>query len=346
MSLTTFTALTDSNLNSYLLGLLACPRTGAPLYQDGNFLVSEEGTRYPVVEGIPVFLPEEFGESGSGAASHTRAFLKGAVPHSEVFLSQGNDEIEPLVQQYISAAGGNLYRRLIGKLKSYPIPEFPVTPEQAGALLIDIGCHWGRWTIGASRKGFTAIGIDPSLEAVIVAKRIADKLGARAHFIAGDGRFLPFRRDTADFIFSFSVLQHFARSDVARTLEGVKRILRPGGRVMAQMPNRRSILGMKALLQRGFQDGRGFQVRYWTHEDLKRTFGEILGEASVEVDSFFSINAQEAAIAILPWVERMILRLSLGVTNLSKKVKPLQYFADSLYVHARKADNSRPKSIE
>ena len=332
--------MTDSNLDSGLLSLLACPRTGATLHWDGDSLVSEEGDRYPIVEGIPVFLPEEFGESGSGAATHTRSLLNRAVLHSPAFVTKNEDAIEPLVQEFISATGGNLYKRIVGKLKSYPVPDFPAIPDSGDAVLIDVGCHWGRWTIGASRKGFTAIGIDPSLEAVIVAKRVAHKLGSSAKFIAGDGRYLPFRRESVDFIFSFSVLQHFGRSDVERTLAEFRRALRPGGQVMVQMPNRRSILGMKTLLQRGFRDGTGFEVRYWTHEELKETFGRILGEAIVEVDSFFSINAQEVGLEVLPWFERMVLRLSLGMTKLSKEVKALQLFADSLYVRARKTDKT------
>jgi uncharacterized protein len=39
--------------------LLRCPITRSKLRQSGEWLVSEEGTKYAVRDGIPVLLPEE-----------------------------------------------------------------------------------------------------------------------------------------------------------------------------------------------------------------------------------------------------------------------------------------------
>ena len=50
-----------------LLELLRCPVSGATLIDTGDWLVStDEATRrrYPVRDGIPVFLPEEAEEMG------------------------------------------------------------------------------------------------------------------------------------------------------------------------------------------------------------------------------------------------------------------------------------------
>ena len=38
--------------------------------------------------------------------------------------------------------------------------------------LLDIGCSWGRWSLAAARKGYSVVGIDPSLGAVMAARRI------------------------------------------------------------------------------------------------------------------------------------------------------------------------------
>lgn len=55
------------------------------------------------------------------------------------------------------------------------------------------------------------MGIDPSLKAIRAARRVARQLGVEAFYIVGDNRFLPFRTETLDQFFSYSVLQHLSR---------------------------------------------------------------------------------------------------------------------------------------
>jgi uncharacterized protein YbaR (Trm112 family) len=38
--------------------ILVCPRTHAPLRRAGDFLVTDAGIQYPIIDGIPVLLPE------------------------------------------------------------------------------------------------------------------------------------------------------------------------------------------------------------------------------------------------------------------------------------------------
>jgi len=74
----------------------------------------------------------------------------------------------------IGATSGSSYKHLIGnpKLSEYPIPEISL-PSASGALLLDLGCNWGRWSISAARNGYSVVGLDPSLGAVLAARRIA-----------------------------------------------------------------------------------------------------------------------------------------------------------------------------
>ena len=41
----------------------------------------------------------------------------------------------------------------------------------AGSRLLDLGSSWGRWSIAAARKGYSVVGLDPSLGAVLAARR-------------------------------------------------------------------------------------------------------------------------------------------------------------------------------
>ena len=69
----------------------------------------------------------------------------------------------------------------------------------------------GRWSIAAARKGFSVVGIDPSLGAVMAARRIAKELNLDIKYLVADGRFLPFRERQFKVAYSYSVLQHPAR---------------------------------------------------------------------------------------------------------------------------------------
>ena len=57
------------------------------------------------------------------------------------------------------------------------------------------------------------MGIDPSLDAVLAARRVSRQLGVEASFVVGDARFLPFANDSFDTVFCYSVLQHFSKEN-------------------------------------------------------------------------------------------------------------------------------------
>lgn len=128
----------------------------------------------------------------------------------EKFRRSGN-KVGAVVNYIVAATSGHLYLHLRGKLSDYPIPNFCL--EGKGESLLDIGCNWGRWTISASRAGFKVVGMDPSLGAVVAAKRLCESLGVEAEFVVGDARHIPFAPGTFDVTFSYSVVQHLSRSD-------------------------------------------------------------------------------------------------------------------------------------
>ncbi len=178
--------------------LLCCPLDKSTLEGwEGNELGCKRGHRYPIVQGVPVFTVEG-GKKGFWGMEWDKSLR--------------SDGVDPFVAQVIGATGGFLYKPLIGSLPRYPIPEFRFQ-SQAKELLLDIGCNWGRWTMAATKAGFTAIGVDPHLDAILAAYRVAEQLGIRADFVVADARYLPFKKQTLDRVFSYSVLQHFAKDD-------------------------------------------------------------------------------------------------------------------------------------
>ena len=178
--------------------------------------------------------------------------------------------IDSYVEQSIVKTHGNLYRR--AQLTRYPIPAFPLEPG-GGRSLLDIGCNWGRWTIAAARAGYVATGLDPKAKAIDAARRVAGQLGVEAGYVVGDGRQLPFADGSFDVVFSYSVLQHLAKPDVRVVVSEIRRVLRPGGTAWIELPNARGPLNLVRQAGRGFSEGSGADVRYWTLAELRAEIG-------------------------------------------------------------------------
>jgi SAM-dependent methyltransferase len=321
-------------LDARLAELLVCPRDHSDLHEEADELVCAEGHRYACPDGIPVLLLDDVAQT-HGIIGRSLKEAREPVPAEPEFTGDG---IDPSVSAAVSATCGTYYRHLVGKLPSYPIPELRL-PAGEGRLFLEIGCHWGRWCVAAARKGYEAIGIDPSLEGVRAARKVARQLGVEARFVVADGRHLPFRPETFDVAFSYSVLQHFERSDVLETLDEIRRVLRAGGLSYVQMP---TVFGLRNLYvqarRRKLREPVSqFDVRYWTPHELSRDFGSRVGPTRLEVDGFFSLNAQHSDLDLMPRRFRAAIRTSDALRAVAERVPPLRLAADSLYVRSTRA---------
>jgi SAM-dependent methyltransferase len=245
--------------------------------------------------------------------------------------------VDPFVQQEIVKTNGILYRGSEGQLTRYPIPGFPLS-DGGGAKLLDIGCNWGRWCIAASRAGFQAVGIDPSLAAVQAAYRVSRQLESTPEFVTGDARSLPFPDGSFDVVYSYSVLQHFSKEDARQSLREAARVVRPGGRVLIQMAN---LLGVRQLYNQArdvLHGERGvFRVRRWLPNELLGAFRDIVGPAELSADGFFSLNAQPTDVDLMRPFPRAVVRASEGLKAVSRRFSPLAFVADSVFIEARRS---------
>lgn len=333
---------------------LACPRTGEPLTLHGDVLRSPGGFEYPVVDGVPVLLRDDVPQTiGLAHASLTAArdALAGRRP-DDLFLStvgvsdeeralarrlrEGNGAVvDPVVAVLIAATNGILYRDLVGRVAEFPVPELRL-PSGEGRRLLDIGCSWGRWSVAAARKGYQAVGLDPSLGAVLAAKRMCARMGVTADFVVGDARFLPFRPGVFDNVFSYSVVQHFSKADARQTLGEVARVLRPGGECLIQMPNALGIRSFYHQLRRGFREGREFEVRYWRPGELVDAFQQAVGPAELSVDCYFGLGLQAADAPLMGPARQRLIALSEWLRGRAATCAPLRQLADSVYLRAQR----------
>ncbi|HLJ95090.1 MAG TPA: methyltransferase domain-containing protein [Gemmataceae bacterium] len=342
-------------IDNWYLENLVCPRDHARLEVSAHSLACPFGHSYPVVDGVPVLLLEDIEQTlecvhssikyahlhATGLTSEHGLFVEsiGLTQNQQrqilALASTTHSQVDPAVSHLIGATNGIAYRQLEGKLKEYPIPALRL-PQGRGKRLLDMGCNWGRWCIAAARKGYLPVGIDPSLGAIMAAKRVAGQMGLDIKFVVGDARHLPFPSSSFDVVFSYSVLQHFSKEDAAKAIAHAGRVLVDGGTSLIQMP---TVFGVRCLYhqaRRQFRPATDFEVRYWTVPALRRIFTASVGPSHIMVDCYFGIGLQPADWRFMPLHIKAAITLSELLRRTAQVLPPLTYLADSVYIRSVK----------
>ena len=320
-----------SSMQQELFQLLVCPVHRTPLTSVDLHLSCAHGCSFPVLGEVPFLLPR-------GTLHSDEPWAQEFFEYAEALLS-GKKKLPPIpetgtvddhVQDIVGATNSAMYRSLVGRLTDYPIPHFPLDPRANGDLLLDIGCNWGRWCFAAARAGFMPLGIDPSLRGVLAANRIARQLGIRASFVCGDSRYMPFKDGIFDAAYSFSVLQHLSKTDVALVLKSLRPVMKPGAITKLHLLNCYGLRSLQVQLFRLFMKPFFFQTRYWSPNEMLSAFS-ILGPSYLEVDGFFVQGRyEERHLFNLP--SRLLTAASRWLKELSARIPFLQKFADNLFV--------------
>lgn len=111
---------------------------------------------------------------------------------------------------------------------------------QPGEQILDLGCGDGQLTLRLAATGANVSAVDASPEMVAAAKA----RGVRAEIASADA--LPHRAGQLDAVFSNAVL-HWIRDQDAMIAE-VHRVLKPGGRFVAEMGGHGNIAAIRVAL--------------------------------------------------------------------------------------------------
>src|SRR5258708_27532803 len=146
------------------------PRTGAPLWPDGNALVSVAGERVPMVRGIPRFVLSD---------NYAEAFGLQWNLHSHTQLD--------------SHTGARLSEQRLVRCAGMPLSQF------AGLRVLEAGCGAGRFTELLVGAGALVHSIDLSAAAVDTNRR---NIGAPPNYAIAqaDIRALPFPAGVFDVV--------------------------------------------------------------------------------------------------------------------------------------------------
>lgn len=114
-----------------------------------------------------------------------------------------------------------------------------MTVEQAllkpGERVLDVGCGTGGVTIPAKLqvgKNGSAAGIDPSPDMIAIARRKARRAGLEIDFRVDVIESLPFPDGTFDAVTSSLMMHHLPEHVQVNGLAEIKRVLKPGGRLL------------------------------------------------------------------------------------------------------------------
>jgi SAM-dependent methyltransferase/uncharacterized protein YbaR (Trm112 family) len=338
---------TSGSIDPLLMKILECPQCHSELELVADQLSCHSGHNYPVVDGVPVFVfPEKEQTIDVALASYDAAanatggplYLK-TIGLSDVEKAgieadwaqkRRVGRIDPAISYLIGATSGFGYANLIGRVESYPIPEIPLTPG-AGKLLLDIGCNWGRWSISGARKGWNVVGIDPSLGALMAARR-AFQSERNVTFVCGDARFLPFKDNTFDCVFSYSVVQHFSEVDAETTLAEIGRVLGQNGYSKIQMAHSGGLRSTYIRTRPDYVNGGVFRVRYWSLMKINEVFSTNVGPTHVIPEAFGGLGLLDNDWRVVSGKAKVLIVMSIILKRVARVVRPLIRLADSVYV--------------
>jgi ubiquinone/menaquinone biosynthesis C-methylase UbiE/uncharacterized protein YbaR (Trm112 family) len=329
---------TNYEIDPWFLENLVCPRDEGFLGQAHERLFCQNGHKYPIFQSTPIMLVPESRRTDEAIFQRTFDIADGKIPSSYTDdLPKARETVDPFVQQIIAGTNSSIYKHLRGRLERYPIPELPRPLNRYGeGTLLDVGCGWGRWCIASAKLGYMPVGIDPSLESILAAKRVAKQLGVGAKYLVADSRFLPFRQSIFNHAYSYSVFQHFDKQHVRRSLAQIARVLRPGGTSTIHMLNKYGLRSIYVQLKRGFREASGFETRYWSPSELVATFNQYIGPTELLVGSYFT-QAQPTDKDLFIPRDKILLAIAELLKRTNHRVPFLTNFADNVFLCSKAA---------
>ena len=224
--------------------------------------------------------------------------------------------------------------------------QFPIAPyrklllrQQApqGTRALEVGSGPAHDSLPLAELGFQVWGVDWSRAGLLAGRQLYRDEGQTLHPVRADIRALPFREGSFDFVWNAGVLEHFHDEDVLRIVSEMRRVAKPGGTVLAVVPNRfyfwyQAHLAWKKLLHRQHQYDfeRAFDAGY-----LARQFRR----AGLRNVSMTGIHLHPAPSFLIPktgWLTQIFARLCAPLEVAGRHSPVRAYLGLDLVVWARK----------
>ncbi len=191
--------LADKPLFNADPGVFRDPVSGAALIRDGDALRAPDGTRYPIRDGIPRFVPVE--------------------NYADDFGAQWNRFARTQLDSHtgLSITRDRLNRCLAGQLD-----------QLAGKRVLEAGSGAGRFTELLLAAGAEVHSFDYS--SAVTANAANNGSSPRLSLAQGDIRQPPFAEGTYDVVICLGVIQHTPSPE--QSIAALWKMVKPGGRLV------------------------------------------------------------------------------------------------------------------
>jgi 2-polyprenyl-3-methyl-5-hydroxy-6-metoxy-1,4-benzoquinol methylase len=183
--------------------------------------------------------------------------------------------------------------RLFGHDKA-PFDKIVPFDAIAGCSVLEIGCGMGLHTELMTRAGARVTSVDISPTSVEATRRRLELKGLAGDVRQMDACRLEFPECTFDFVWSWGVIHHSARTGVV--VKEIHRVLKPGGETRVMVYNLEStwayttimrdyVFGFwrnKSLDQCLWRRSDGYMARYYTRDSLGDLFHVFFDEVAIE----------------------------------------------------------------
>jgi SAM-dependent methyltransferase len=170
----------------------------------GRFVHEGSGRVYPILRGIPRFVPSESPDYAGSFAWQWHRW--------------------PRVQFESENKGKPMFGHTTHMWESITNP-FEHQPDHSGSMILDIGCGPGRFIDVCRNKKAMVVGVDYSLACEVAYRHFKDDPGVC--IAQADALKLPFAPGTFDGAYSIGVLHH--TPDPQKGLSEARRVLKAGG---------------------------------------------------------------------------------------------------------------------
>jgi SAM-dependent methyltransferase len=195
------------------------------------------------------------------------------------------------------AAGETLQQALArhatvrSRLEPY-IPAFADFQSARGRDVLEIGIGMGADHVEFARhQPHSLVGLDLTERAIGYTRARLRFAGLLSELQCGDAEHLPYPDESFDIVYSWGVLHHSPRCDVA--VEEVRRVLRPGATAKVMIYHRRSFVGAMLWLRYGMLTGhprRSWSALFATHLESPGTKAYTRSEAGQLFDRFAQVS--------------------------------------------------------
>lgn len=114
-------------------------------------------------------------------------------------------------------------------------------PADRNIRIVDLGCGSGALLFALERAGYRNIaGVDVSQEQIAVAARLgisSASCGTLEAFLAAQ------TPASVDIVLAMDILEHLTHAQIMDVLASIRRVVRPGGRCVAHVPNAEGLFG-------------------------------------------------------------------------------------------------------